>query len=148
MSGSIQISLRAGERFYVNGAVLRSNRKVTLELLNEATFLLEQHVMQAEGATTPLRQLYFVVQTMLIDPAKAEEARSLFEKFHKLLKTSFESAAVLAGLERVHQLVAADRAFEALKTLRVLFPIEDDILAAGQIQAHALPAQTHKAEAV
>ncbi len=146
MSSSIQISLRAGERFYLNGAVLRADRKVTLELMNEATFLLEHHVMQSEGATTPLRQLYFVIQTMLIEPTKAEEARGLFERFHELLQTSFKCAAVVAGLERVHQLVAADRAFEALKTLRVLFPIEDDIMTAGEI--HAPPVDAHNAEAI
>ncbi len=143
MSGSIHISLRAGERFYVNGAVLRANRKVTLELLNDVTFLLENHVMQPERATTPLRQLYFVVQTMLIEPAKSDEAKSLFGQFHHLLHSSFENAAVITGLERVSQLVSAGKAFEALKTLRVLFPIEDEILAAGHV---ALPSRAQKAE--
>ena len=74
----MHLSLRAGERIYINGAVLRVDRKVTLELMNDVTFLLEQHVMQPEQATTPL-QLYFIVQIMLIEPAKAEQARNLFE---------------------------------------------------------------------
>ena len=34
------ISLRGGERIYVNGAVLRVDRKVTLELINDVAFLL------------------------------------------------------------------------------------------------------------
>ena len=67
----MNITLRAGERIYINGAVLRVDRKATIELLNDATFLLEAHVMQAEDATTPLRQIYFVVQVMLMDPASA-----------------------------------------------------------------------------
>lgn len=128
----MHLSLRAGERIYVNGAVLRVDRKVTLELMNDVTFLLEHHVMQPEQATTPLRQLYFVVQIMLIDPVKAEEARALFEKVHRQLAESFQNAAVRAGLERVHDLVSSGKPFEALKTLRVLFPIEDEIIAAGQ----------------
>ena len=45
----MNITLRAGERIYINGAVLRVDRKATLELLNDATFLLETHVMQARG---------------------------------------------------------------------------------------------------
>ena len=52
MKKAMQLSLRAGERIYVNGAVLRVDRKVTLELLNDATFLLENQVMQAEQAIT------------------------------------------------------------------------------------------------
>lgn len=126
----MHISLRAGERLYVNGAVLRADRKVTLELMNDMTFLLEHHVMQPEQATTPLRQLYFVVQAMLIEPARAEEARILFEQLHSRLMAVLTNVAVRAGLERAHQVVSSGKPFEALKTIRVLFPIEDDILAA------------------
>ena len=43
----MNITLRAGERIYINGAVLRVDRKATLELMNDATFLLETHVMHA-----------------------------------------------------------------------------------------------------
>ena len=43
------ISLRGGERIYVNGAVLRVDRKVTLELINDVAFLLESQVMQVAG---------------------------------------------------------------------------------------------------
>ena len=79
----MRLSLRAGERVYVNGAVLRVDRKVSLELLNDATFLLETHVLQAEAATTPLRQLYFAAQTMLITPAQAGPARSLYARIEE-----------------------------------------------------------------
>jgi len=130
VKGSMHLSLKAGERIYINGAVLRVDRKVTLELLNNATFLLEQHVMQPEQATTPLRQLYFIVQIMLIEPAKAGQAREVFEKVQPQLMASFENAAIRAGLQRVHDLVSAGKPFEALKTIRVLFPIEDEIMAA------------------
>ncbi len=125
----MQISLRAGERIYVNGAVLRVDRKVTLELLNNVTFLLENHVLQPEQANTPLRQLYFTVQMMLIEPTKAAAAKSIFEELYTLLQSAFSDEAVLAGLDRVHRLVSAGRAFDALKTLRVLFSIEDEIFA-------------------
>jgi len=40
VSKSMHISLRPGEKLYLNGAVLRADRKMSLELLNDATFLL------------------------------------------------------------------------------------------------------------
>ena len=43
----MNITLRAGERFFINGAVIRIDRKASIELLNDVTFLLENHVMQA-----------------------------------------------------------------------------------------------------
>ncbi len=79
----MNITLRAGERFFINGAVIRIDRKASIELLNEVTFLLENHVMQAEEATTLVRQIYFAVQIMLMDPTAAASAtplaRSLIE---------------------------------------------------------------------
>jgi flagellar biosynthesis repressor protein FlbT len=57
----MNITLRAGERFFINGAVIRIDRKATVELLNDVTFLLENHVMQAKDATTLTRQIYFAV---------------------------------------------------------------------------------------
>lgn len=131
MTKPIQISLRAGERIYINGAVLRVGRKVTLELLNDVTFLLESHVMQVEDTGTPLRQLYFVVQTMLIDPRNAEPTRALFRNLHHALMIATENEQILEGLVEVERLVAAGRPFEGLRTIRRMFPIEDAILGRG-----------------
>ena len=69
MKHPLKLGLRANELIYINGAVLRVDRKVRLELLNDVTFLLESHVMQHEKATTPMRQLYFLVQSLIMDPA-------------------------------------------------------------------------------
>ena len=128
MRKPIHISLRAGERIYINGAVLRVDRKVSVELLNDVTFLLEHHVMLAEQAKTPLRAHYFIVQTMLIDPTGAGAAHEMFVRSHALLLSTFEDAEVRAGLETAHELVAANKVFEALKAIRALFPLEDAIL--------------------
>ena len=124
----MQLSLRAGERIYINGAVVRVDRKVTLELLNDVSFLLEAHVLQAEETTTPLRQLYFVLQAMLIDPPNAARARDLFEHMHPSTLASFTNATAIAGLTSAAALVAGGRIFDALRTIRALFPIEDTIL--------------------
>ena len=76
MSRTLRICLKSGERIFVNGAELRADRKVTLEILNEVTFLLEHHVLQPSEATTPLRQLYIQVQSMLMMPAQRPEKAS------------------------------------------------------------------------
>ena len=57
----MHISLRSGERPFLNGAVLRVDRKVTLELLNDATFLLENHVLQVEDAAAGERHRLAVI---------------------------------------------------------------------------------------
>jgi flagellar biosynthesis repressor protein FlbT len=124
----MKVSLRPGERIFINGAVLRVDRKVSIEFLNDVTFLLENHVMQPETATTPLRQLYFIVQTMAIDPANLAISKELFERSHRLLLATFQNRDILDGLIAVEPLVTGERFYEALKALRALFPAEDAIL--------------------
>ena len=141
---SLRISLRAGERIFVNGAVLKVDRKTSLEFLNDVTFLLESHVMQAHEAKTPLRQLYFIVQMILIDPANAAAAHEMFARTHRLLLASFSSVEVLAGLVEVGDMVARDRPYDALKKLRALIPVEDAILDGGSARS---PVETQEPQA-
>jgi flagellar protein FlbT len=131
----MHISLRAGEKIYINGAVLRADRKVSLELLNDATFLLEAHVMKVEDASTPLRQLYFIIQIMLMNPTDSLAAREMFKKFIHMTIDVTESAVLISGLRTVKTLVDGNRIFEALKAVRALFPIEAEILAGGKVSS-------------
>ena len=140
--GNMRLYLRPGEKLYINGAVFRVDRKVSIELLNDATFLLENHVMQVEDATTPVRQLYFVVQMMLMDPANTEKPMELFESFVASLKQTSKDEELQEGVRSVEQDIQTGRAFNALKTLRQLFEVEARILAAddGPVPVTAEPA--------
>ena len=120
----MNITLRAGERLYINGAVIRMDRKTTIELLNDATFLLETHVMQAKDATTPLRQIYFVVQVMLMDPASARATADLAKALIEKSQTTFECVEIRTGLRAVSDMIGRGRFFEAMKTLRTLYSAE------------------------
>src|SRR5471030_2888005 len=100
----MNITLRAGEKLCINGAVIRTDRKATLELLNDATFLLETHVMQASEATTPLRQIYFVVQVMLMDPSSARITSELAGGLVEKALRAFEMVEIGNGLKTVSEL--------------------------------------------
>jgi flagellar protein FlbT len=125
----MKISLRAGERIYINGAVLRVDRKVSVDLVNDVMFLLEGQVMQASDATTALRQLYFIVQLMLMNPTDVRDAAALYAQHHAALRAVCENREMLDGLGAVDELVGSTRYFEALKRIRALFPVEQAILA-------------------
>ncbi|MFA6031955.1 MAG: flagellar biosynthesis repressor FlbT [Myxococcota bacterium] len=137
MKKSMHLSLRANEKIYINGAILKVDRKVSFELLNDATFLLEGHVIQPDQTTTPLRQLYFVVQTMLIDPKNGDIARTMFDRMLMSTARIFEDRTILTGLEQIDTLVDGGRHFEALKQLRLLFATEAAIVAGEEQEAIA-----------
>lgn len=128
MSQTLRITLKANEKIYINGAVVRADRKVSLELMNDVQFLLEAHVLQAEDASTPLKQLYFIVQIMLMNPESCEEAKHLFRETLPPLLKAFSDPHILSTLKHVDQLVAEDRPYEALKSIRSLYTLERQIL--------------------
>lgn len=124
MSRSINLSLRGHERLFINGAVLRVDRKVTIELLNDATFLLEAHVLQAEQATTPIRQLYFIAQAMLIDPSNVDRVRLAYDEVDRAILAQDPGRDVVSALAAARNVLDSGRPFEALRILRSLFETE------------------------
>lgn len=121
MKAKMRFSLKAGERIFINGAVLTVSQKVTLSLLNDARFLLESHVLQLSEATTPMRQLYFVVQALLINPQEEEQGMVAFRNIFDALIQVVTDEEIKVQLKSVADLVERRRTFEALKLIRGLF---------------------------
>ncbi|MBZ9813758.1 flagellar biosynthesis repressor FlbT [Mesorhizobium sp. CA7] len=128
MTNTLKISLKPNEKIYINGAVIRVDRKVTIELMNDVQFLLESHVLQADQASTPLRQLYFIVQIMLINPLGAPEAREMFRRSLPMLIASFDNQDICNSLKQIDRMVGEDEIYEALKAIRALYPLERRVL--------------------
>jgi flagellar protein FlbT len=139
MTNTLKISMKPNEKIYINGAVVRVDRKVTVELMNDVQFLLESHVIQADDASTPLKQLYFILQVMLMNPPGAVEARDMFRRSLPLLLASFDDEQIRSALKQIDRMVGEDHIYEALKTIRALYPLErralggnDDVPGAGR----------------
>lgn len=124
MSNTLKISMKPNEKIYINGAVIRVDRKVTVELLNDVQFLLESHVLQADQASTPLKQLYFILQVMLMNPQSAGEARDMFRRSLPLMLASFADEQICGTLKHVDRMVGEGHIYEALKAIRSLYPLE------------------------
>ena len=131
MKNTLKISLKPKEKIYINGAVLRVDRKVSIELLNDVQFLLENHVLQADEASTSLRQLYFILQVMLMNPEGADQARMMFRRSLPLLLASFADEQIRTALKHVDRLVGEGHVYDALKAIRALYPLEKHIIEQG-----------------
>ena len=138
----MHISLRPNEKIYINGAVLKVDRKVSIELMNDAVFLLEAHVMLEDKATTPLRKLYFIVQLMLMEPSDADSKKIMFNLQALSIAGHCTDPSILTGVAAVSELVSKGRAFEALKVIRSMLPIEDRTIeiARGSVPLRVVPA--------
>jgi hypothetical protein len=65
--------------------------------------------LQAEDATTPLRQLYFIVQVMVMSPNDKESAMPLFRESLPSLITAFSNQKILSELKHVDRLVTEEK---------------------------------------
>jgi flagellar biosynthesis repressor protein FlbT len=137
----MKIHLKKGEKLYLNGAVLQVEQRCSVRLLNNATFLLENHVMQSDMASTPLKQLYFVIQTLLIDPESEAMTRQIYWRLSDSLRALPEHPDLIQSLDSVDQLIKIARYFDALKSVRELLKIEKQAIKTLQVSEISFSAQ-------
>jgi flagellar protein FlbT len=124
MNGRLKINLKANDRIFINGGALRVDRKVAIELLNDVVFLLDSHLMSEDQATTPLRRLYFAIQSMMLEPRSADKSRQDFNQICRTLAASAESRELRDTLVEIESLVERNKFYDALKRIRALFEHE------------------------
>jgi flagellar biosynthesis repressor protein FlbT len=120
----MKIHLKRHEKLFINGAVIRLDHRGSIELLNDAQFLLEAHVMQQEDAKTPLQQVYFIVQSMLMDPNNVPYVMELFRAFATRLKMNSKTIKYTSFIEGIEKQVEEHDFFGALKVLRRSFELD------------------------
>jgi flagellar protein FlbT len=125
----LKLSLKPGEKFVLNGAVVQNgDRRGVLVLQNKASVLREKDIMQPDEATTPARRIYFPVMMMYLDEANAERQ---YEEFATRL-TEFMGVVrnpdVLSDCIAVSKHVMAREYYKALMLSRKLIEYEDQRL--------------------
>lgn len=115
----MHIALKKDGKIYINGAVIRVDRKVNIELLNEATFLLESNMIDADAANTPLKQIYYVLQSAMLRPGSSSSVNKVLRVMTDAIRHTNGSKNI-PSIDEVTRLCAESRYFEALKVLRVL----------------------------
>jgi flagellar protein FlbT len=102
----LRLRLRPHERIIVNGCVLTNgDRRNTITVSSFGQVLRGKYVLQPEDAKTPVRQLYFAIQMLLISGAddKALRHASKLGAFVFTQVTENESrAAILEAMDQVH----------------------------------------------
>jgi len=125
----LKLSLKPGEKFVLNGAVVQNgDRRGVLVLQNKASVLREKDIMQPDEATTPARRIYFPVMMMYLDESAAERQ---YEEFATRL-TEFMGVVrnpdVLGDCIAISKHVMAREYYKALMLSRKLIEYEDQRL--------------------
>ena len=125
----LKLSLKPGERFVVNGAVLQNgDRRAVLLLQNKASILREKDIIQPEDVNSPAKRIYFPIMMMYLDPS---EANKFYDEFVLRLNEfmgAIRSTDVLKDCVSLSREVMAADYYKALTRCRKLRTYEQGLL--------------------
>ena len=123
----LKLSLKPGERFVLNGAVVQNgDRRGTLVLQNKASVLREKDIMQEEDVNSPARHVYFPVMMMYLDEPNAERYRDEFLQRLSEFMGVIRNPEVLTDCVSVSKHVLGREYYKALMLCRKLMDYEDE----------------------
>ncbi len=124
----LKLSLKPGEKFVLNGAVVQNgDRRGVLILQNKANVLREKDIMQVDEVTTPARRIYFPVMMMYIDE---NQAPKLYDEFATRLTefmTATRNPEAMADCVAASKHVLGREYYKALLAARKLVEYEDKV---------------------
>ena len=134
----LKLSLKPGEKFVLNGAVVQNgDRRTTLVLQNKASVLREKDIMQPEDAATPARRIYFPMMMMYLDDAGSNRYYDEFAQRLTEFMGVIRNPEVLTDCVAISKHAMAREYYKALMLCRKLIEYEDERL--GNV-ASSLPA--------
>ena len=126
---ALKLSLKPGEKFVLNGAVVQNgDRRGVLLLQNKASVLREKDIMQAEDAITPARRIYFAVMMMYLDEASANRYYDEFARRLTEFMGVIGNPDVLTDCVNISKHAMAREYYKSLMLCRKLIEYEDERL--------------------
>lgn len=127
----MKVTLRAGERIIINGAVVtNAGRTASIAIDGDAQVLREQMVMHPEAAMqSPSRQAYYLCMLAYIEPDRENEHKKAFVAWMAEIMDAFQAPKVKLACADAALAVGRREYFRALQLLRQVIEYEDSILA-------------------
>jgi flagellar protein FlbT len=125
----LKLSLKPGEKFVLNGAVLANgDKRTSLVIQNKACVLREKDIMQPKDAKTPARRVYLSIMMMYLDGEASEEPYNDFALRMTEFMGAIQNREVLAACVEISRDVVQGAFYKALISCRKLFDFEQERL--------------------
>ena len=125
----LKLSLKPGEKFVLNGAVLANgDKRTSLVIQNKACVLREKDIMQAEDANTPARRIYFPIMMMYLDGDAPETYYGQFALRMTEFMDAVQNRHILAACVDISKHVMSGEYYQALVLCKTLFDFEQERL--------------------
>ena len=125
----LKLSLRPGEKFVLNGAVVQNgDRRSVLILQNKASVLREKDILQPEDANSPARRIYMPIMMMYIDEPGAGQYYEGFVQRLSEFMGAIQNPDVLSTCVNISKNCMEREYYKALMLCRKLIDYEDQRL--------------------
>ena len=125
----LKLSLKPGEKFVLNGAVIANgDKRTSLVIQNKACLLRERDILQPEEATTPVRRIYFPIMMMYLDPGEDERYYNDFALRMTEFMGAIRNQDALAQCVEISRDVMSGNYYRALVACKKLFEFERERL--------------------
>lgn len=141
---ALKLTLKPDERIIVNGCEMRnSSRRHVLTIESHADVIRGHDLLDAEGIVTPVRRVYFLIQTALTRADLRDDLVVPIQKQLAVLATVFGGGNVGQIFEAANFVSMGDY-YKALSALRPVLRHEEMLLARTSAQQpdpapHAVP---------
>ena len=125
----LKFSLKPGEKFVLNGAVLANgDKKANLVIQNQACLLREKDILQPDEANTPVKRIYFPIMMMYLDGADTDAYYDQFAARMSEFMGAVTKRDVLASCVEISKDVMNGAYYKALVKCRELMDYERERL--------------------
>ncbi|MDE2629827.1 MAG: flagellar biosynthesis repressor FlbT, partial [Alphaproteobacteria bacterium] len=115
----LKLSLKPGEKFVLNGAVLTNgDKRTSLVIQNKASVLREKDIMQPDAATTPARRVYLPIMMMYLDADGSEQYYNDFALRMTEFMGAIRNRTALAACMEISRDVMSGSYYKALMLCR------------------------------
>lgn len=115
----LKLSLKPHEKVFLNGAVVENGgQRADLIIHNISSLLRQKDVMKEEGANTPARRIFYLIQMLYISPERQQERLAVLqEALLDFLVASPSSRNIIAAINKELGELKFYQALQACKRL-------------------------------
>lgn len=125
----LKLSLKPGEKFVLNGAVLTNgDKRTSLVIQNKACVLREKDIIQRKDAATPARRIYFPIMMMYLDGDDKGQHHNEFAQRMTEFMGAIRNRQVLTMCVDISASVMSGAYYKALMLCKKLFDFERERL--------------------
>lgn len=125
---ALRLTLKPNEKIVINGCVIRNaDRRQTLTIENYADVVRGVDLLDEESAATPVKKVYFFIQSALLRPEIRKELRPIIHKSLAELVPIFNQQIAGHIMEAANHVSAANY-YKAMRALREVMRYEEELM--------------------